>query len=240
MIPTPGKFIMVEGIAGSGKSTLLKALKAMYAASAWRIFDMQDWNTTHAAPPRFEDIKDYDLYFLAEPTKSWVGSAIREEISFNKGVYSARAQAEAFALDRMIQYNRVVIPALMAGKIIIQDRGVTCSLAYQGRMDDTIDRRGVAELPGNQLALAYAPHHLVLTYLDPQTALERRGNRQDVSKGMYEETELLRRAQETFHGEAFCGFMKAHGTQIHVVDTSTDITASTHAFQTLINSLITL
>jgi thymidylate kinase len=107
-------------------------------------------------------------------------------------------------------------------------------------MDETIDRRGVAELTGNALALTYAPQYLALTYLDPQLALERRGARNDSSKGMYEETELLRRAQATFHSEAFCGFMKAHGTQIHVVDTSTDIMASTHTFQTLINSLLLL
>lgn len=236
----PGKFIMVDGIAGSGKSTLLNALKANYATTQMRIFDMQTWNAQNTRPPMFEEIADYDLYFLFEPTKSWVGSAIREEISFNKEKYPARAQAEAFALDRMIQYNRLVIPALNAGKMIIQDRGVTTSLVYQGQMDSTIDRRGVAELTGNALALAYAPQHLVLTYLDPQIALQRRGNRNDSSKGMYEETELLRRAQATFHNEPFCGFMKAHGTQIHVVDTSADITASTHTFQTLINSLLTL
>jgi thymidylate kinase len=231
---------MIDGIAGSGKSTLLNALKVNLATTSMRVFDMQTWNAKNTQPPTFEEIADYDLYFLFEPTKSWVGSAIREEISFNKDKYSARAQAEAFALDRMIQYSRLVIPALSSGKIIIQDRGVTTSLVYQGHMDNTIDRRGVAELTGNALALEYSPQHLILTYLDPQIALQRRGNRNDSSKGMYEETELLRRAQATFHSEAFCGFINAHGTQIHVVDTSTDITASTHTFQTLINSLITL
>lgn len=233
-----GIFILLDGIAGSGKSTLLNALKASVRESGKSIFDMQEWNQAHTAPPTFEEIKDHDIYFIFEPTKTWIGSAIRGEISFHPERYSARTQAEAFSLDRMIQYERIVIPALRAGKIIIQDRGVTTSLVYQSTLDPNLTMHDIAKLPGNRLALQYAPQHLVLTYLDPEIAQTRRNTRNDASKGMYEETELLRRAQETFHGEAFCDFMKAHGTAIHVVDTSHDIDSSIQQFQSLIYPLI--
>lgn len=240
MSNTPGTFIILDGIAGSGKSTLLNALKTSVRESGKLIFDMQEWNQGHTEPPTFEEIKDHDIYFLFEPTKTWIGAAIRGEISFHPERYSARTQAEAFALDRMIQYERVVIPALAAGKTVIQDRGVTTSLVYQSTLDPNLTMQHIAELPGNALALKHPPHHLVLTYLDPAIAQARRGTRADSSKGMYEETELLRRAQETFHGEAFCDFMKVHGTTIHVVDTSHDIDSSIHHFQSLIHPLIHL
>lgn len=236
----PGTFIMIDGIAGSGKSTLLKALKESIRASGKTFFDMQEWNETHHTPPTFEDVAGYDIYFVFEPSKTWLGAAIRNEISFHPEYYSARTQAEAFALDRIMQYRRLIIPALQSGKTIIQDRGVTTSLVYQSTLDPTLTMQHIAELEGNRMALEYAPQHLVLTHIDPATAHARRGTRNDQSKGMYEETELLRRAQETFHGSDFCGFMGLHGTTIHVVDTSGDIASSIHSFQSLIHPLIRL
>ena len=236
----PGTFIMFDGIAGSGKSTLLQALKESFITSGKRVFDIQDWNAQHQSPPHINDILEYDVYMLAEPTKTWIGSAIRQEIAFHPEYYSARTQAEVFALDRMMQYRRVVIPALRLGKTIIQDRGVTTSLVYQSTLDPQLSMQDIAYLAGNRIALEYAPTHLVLTQIDPSIALARRNNRTDTSKGMYEETELLRRAQETFHNQAFYDFMKAHGTSIHTVNTNGDIDSTTTQFLSLIKSFITL
>lgn len=230
----------MDGIAGSGKSTLLRHAKEALLKAGLSVFDMNDWNQDHDAPPTFEDIASYDAYFLAEPTKTWIGAAIRQEISFHSEIYSGAVQADAFALDRMIQYRRIVIPALTHGKLVVQDRGVTTSLVYQSTIDPSLSMESIAHIPGNAFTLQYPPTHLILTHIDPQVAQERRGARNEMSKGMYEEVNLLTRAQETFHGDAFCGLIKSLGTTIHTVDTSQDLASTTKQFNSIFHSIISL
>lgn len=240
MIDYTGTFIMMDGIAGSGKSTLLQHAKEKFINAGKKVFDMNDWNTKHASPPTFEDVSTYDVYFLAEPTKTWIGSAIREEISFHSEIYSGRVQAEAFALDRMIQYRRIVIPALQNGKTVIQDRGVTTSLVYQSTIDSSLSMEDISQIPGNAFTLEYPPQHLILTKVDPAITQERRGARNEMSKGMYEELDLLTRAQETFHGSDFCDLMDALGTTIHTVDTSQDLDSTVKSFDSILHSIISI
>lgn len=104
-----GKFIVFEGIDGSGKTTQLKLLG--------------------------EKLKDRGLPVLhtREPGGTRVGETIRE-ILLNPA-YSdlvPRAEALLYAAARAQHVAQVIMPALAAGTIVLCDRFLDSSLAYQG------------------------------------------------------------------------------------------------------------
>ncbi len=234
-----GIFIVIDGIAGSGKSTILRHIQAMLTEQNISYFDSQDWFSKHTEMPEFSTVDDCDIYFTIEPTKAWTGSAIRKEISFYPNHYSAMEQAHAFSLDRHIQYRRFILPALESGKIIIQDRSVSTSIVYQGNMDGTMTQEDVMNLPGNAVAIQQAPDHLILTHINADIAVERLNTREDTSKGMYGEIKYLMKFQDIFHGTTFQKIYTDKGTDIHTIDTSTNLQTtldtSSQLFKQLLN-----
>jgi thymidylate kinase len=218
-----GRLTVVDGITGSGKSTILEVAREWAKDASLRIFDLKEWSQSHDAPPEFKDIADYDVYFTFEPTRTWIGSAIRFELSRTDHPYNIREIAQAFAIDRHLMYRRLIVPALEAGKIIIQDRSVTSSLIIQPLLDASLSVEEVASLPGNAFALDHAPNTLILTSVDPETAGARIQSRTDDSKGVYEQLDLLRKEADAFQSDWFHALMTSHGTKIQPIDTSLDI-----------------
>lgn len=230
---------MIDGIAGSGKSTLLRAAQEWARACEHRVFDLGAWSKEHPEPPRFEDVADYDTYFTFEPTRQWIGSAIRFEMSRTDRPYSGASLAHAFALDREIMYARLVLPALAAGKTVIQDRGVSTSIAYQPIMPDGLPLEDLLALPGNARALDHAPGHLILTSLDPALALERLNGRDEESRGVFADLEFLRRVDERFRSDWFRELFRSRGTILHELDTSSALETTILNAQTLISTILT-
>jgi thymidylate kinase len=232
-----GRFIVVDGIPGSGKSTIIREIKAWLEKQDVPIFDLLPWTNDHDDPPTLADVGEAEALFTFEPTKQWIGRAIRHEMSQTDMPYSATALAQAFALDRLLQYRRLIIPAIKAGKTIIQDRSVSTSLAIQPRMPNGPRVEYLKQLDGNALALQYAPHHLVLTSVDINVLSERL-NRDDDSKGVFEDIELLRTISEVYKSEEFRSTFTERGTQIHDIDTNQSIVdtlaLSTNLFKTLL------
>lgn len=231
-----GTFIMIDGIAGSGKTTVIQAMFEALVAQGLRCVRLQDWRENH--PPTMDELQDFDVLFSFEPTKSWVGSALRSEM-FHTPAYSGVSHAHAFALDREIQYRRLILPALEAGKIVIQDRGVSSSLVYQPILPNTLSVEEIATLPGNQLALKHAPDHLILTRIAPEQIVERIAKRNDDSKGMYGELELMRKVDARFREPWFRAYFETHGTRIHTLDTGGTLSDSQTRAITLITKLVT-
>jgi thymidylate kinase len=66
--------------------------------------------------------------------------------------------AHAFALDRQILYNKFILPALKAGKTIIQERGVVSSLVYQPIQMENLTLRDLLNIDGNNIAIRNAPN----------------------------------------------------------------------------------
>ena len=104
-----GKFIVLEGIDGSGKTTQLKLLG--------------------------DKLKDRGLPVLhtREPGGTRIGDKIRE-ILLNPEYKELVPRAEAFlyAAARAQHVAQVILPALAKGTIVLCDRFLDSSLAYQG------------------------------------------------------------------------------------------------------------
>ncbi len=67
-----------------------------------------------------------------EPGGTDVGNEIREIVLHRRGHIAPRAEALLYAADRAHHISTVVRPALERGEIVLQDRYLDSSVAYQG------------------------------------------------------------------------------------------------------------
>lgn len=101
----PGRFIVLEGPDGSGTTTHAKLLAESLSA------------------------KGENVLLTAEPTDSAIGLFIREQLK-KKTIESPSALQLLFCADRAWHLEKVIKPALKAGKTIISDRYVVSTLVY--------------------------------------------------------------------------------------------------------------
>ncbi len=106
-----------------------------------------------------------------EPGGTEVGVLIRDIVLHHRGDVAPRAEALLYAADRAHHVATLVRPALARGEIVIQDRYLDSSVAYQGagRVLDAAQIRDLA-LWATEDAL---PDLTVLLDLDPASARAR-------------------------------------------------------------------
>ena len=208
-------FIMIDGIDGSGKSSIIKAWKEYLTEESNAIFDLRDHWLTEKNYPEFHEIKPYDFIFTSEPSYVGIGKVIREELTRNGTNYPERAIAEAFSLDRLVLYEKIILPALRDSKVVIQDRGVSTSLCYQA-LSGNLGLKMLCDLPGNKLALEHSPEHLIILQIEPKNALARLGKRSDKQDNViFEKIDFQTKAAKLFYSDEFKGLFAAHGTTVH-------------------------
>jgi dTMP kinase len=155
-----GLFIVFEGGEGVGKSTQVARL----AESLRKVG--RDVVTTH------------------EPGATPVGSRIRSLVldrpETTGEVVTPRAEALLYAADRAHHVASVVRPALARGAVVISDRYVDSSLAYQGA-GRTLPVDEVSWL-SKWATGGLKPDLVVLLDLDPAVGLARAGKRGDVDR----------------------------------------------------------
>ena len=113
-MPAYPNFIMFEGIDGSGKRTLANAFANELASRGLGVFNLVHWCTKEKRLPLSEEVAE-DILMTTEPTWAWIGIAIRQELIRKGQEHDAFSIAHGYALDRMILYKRLVVPALEAG-----------------------------------------------------------------------------------------------------------------------------
>ncbi|MBI4450194.1 hypothetical protein HY634_03985 [Candidatus Uhrbacteria bacterium] len=213
-------FIIVDGIDGCGKGTIADALAAARRAEGARVFDLREFTKCEHRLPEIEELADYDVIISAEPTHTWIGSSIREELIRDNGrSYTARATADAYALDRLVLYRRMLLPARAAGKDIIQERSVTSSLIYQPIQREALPIEEVAALEGNAFALAHPPDLCIIVSTDPPRAVQRlqlRKTKQDAA--IFEKLPILQALHERYHAPWFRSLLAAHGWHTEFLD----------------------
>ncbi len=103
-----GVFITLEGGDGSGKSTQAELLEA--------------WLTERGST----------VVRTREPGGTEFGVEVREIVLHSRGHISPRAEALLYAADRAQHIATKVRPALERGEVVVQDRYLDSSVAYQG------------------------------------------------------------------------------------------------------------
>jgi dTMP kinase len=161
-------FIAFEGGEGGGKSSQIALLAQALSAAGHRVV------RTH------------------EPGATPLGQHIRGLLLDSDRAVSARSEALLFAADRAHHVATVIRPALERGEIVITDRYVDSSLAYQGagRTLATEDVRRLSDWATDGLR----PDLTVLLDLAPLEGL-RRARGRDGETGL----DRLEREDLTFH-----------------------------------------
>lgn len=130
-LPDPGGvFLVFEGLDGSGKTTQLELLAARLRK------------------------RGHQVLTTREPGGSPVGARLREIVLHYPGQLDERCEALLFAADRAHHVATVIKPALAAGKIVLCDRYLASSVAYQG------GGRGLLTQEVHQLS-TWATHGLI-------------------------------------------------------------------------------
>ncbi len=206
---------MIDGIDGSGKSTIVSAWKKYLFDQNKNIFDLKNYLKENDCYPETLKLPDYDFVFSAEPTYTGIGKAIRDELINSSAFYPPKAIAEAFSLDRLVLYTKAIIPLLKNNQTIIQDRGVSSSLAYQPLTHQEVTMDFVANLPGNQLALENRPDYLMLVDCDAQVAFDRLHSRTDKQdNAVFERIEFLEKLTNRYLDKSYQKLFTDKGTKI--------------------------
>lgn len=217
---TRGKFVMVDGLDASGKGTIIKAFGEWAASKGMRVLYFNDFCKEFHRFPEFEEVEEYDVIVTDEPTHSYVGQAIREEMIRDNGrQYSAIAVAQAFALDREILYKRLIIPALKAGKIIFQERGVVSSVVYQP-VHEKIPLSEIIHLSGNKLALQNSPDLLIILTVSADVVIHRLNERKKKDGSIYENLVFQKKLEERYSSEWLKQLFEQHGSKVLYLDTN--------------------
>lgn len=217
-------FIMIDGIDGSGKSTVVQIWKDYLAEQGNAIFDLKHFWQTNGKYPELHEMKNYDFIFSCEPTFANMGKVIREELIKNGAGYPPRAIVEAFSLDRLILYKKIIIPLLKNGKVVIQDRGVSTSLCYQSLQNPEFTFAKIAEFPGNQLALENRPDYLIIAKIPADKALARLHERSEKKDdAVFEKLDFQTKAAAIFYSEEYQKLFTERGSQVRYLNTDAKI-----------------
>lgn len=167
-----GAFITLEGGDGSGKSTQAQLLQGWLEAQGRTVVRTR------------------------EPGGTDLGVEIRRLVQHTEGHVAPRAEALLYAADRAHHVATLVRPALERGEVVVQDRYLDSSVAYQG---------AGRELDGGQIrdlslwaADGLLPDLTILLDLDPAAGRERMDSRADAPYDRLEEA-----------GEAFAERVRA-------------------------------
>ena len=150
--PRRGVLVAFEGGEGAGKSTQTVKLAAWLKVSG------------------------HECVITREPGATQLGRKVRELLlSHGDAAPTPRAEALLYAADRAQHVDTVIRPALERGAVVVTDRFVDSSLAYQGGGRGLV-RDEVAWL-SNWATRGLEPDLVVLLDVDPAVGLSRVGDR---------------------------------------------------------------
>jgi dTMP kinase len=181
----PGLFVTIEGIDRSGKSTQAR---------------------------RLAEALGEDGLLVREPGGTPAGERIRDLLKDPAIELDPRSEALLFAAARAELVAAVIKPALAGGKVVISDRYLDSSLAYQGHA------RGLGEAEVRRInawaTTELEPDLTILLRIDPAIAAARAG---EADRFEDEGLELQRRVADAYESLA-----AANPARWRVVDAARD------------------
>ena len=192
-----GKFITFEGGEGVGKTTQLAMIRSYLESNG------------------------VDAVFLREPGGNAISEKIRNIILDIDNVgMTGMCEAMLYSASRAQLVEAVIKPALQSGKLVVCDRFIDSTYAYQG-VARGLGAEKVDEL--NRLACGdIMPDLTVFLDLPPRLAFAR--------KGGADKADRLEQEGDNFHQKVYDGYLQAsklYPQRIARVDCSSDA-ASTH------------
>jgi len=181
-----GTFIAFEGVEGAGKGTQIRLAK------------------------EFLDSLGFDVIVTREPGGTSLGERVRDSLLHDKDeAVDPHAEALLFAASRAQHVSRVIRPALEEGKIVLCDRYLDSSLAYQGA------GRGLGEQDVLSLNVwatqGLFPDLVILLHMEPDKSRER----------LADDPDRIESEDQVFHakvGEAFLRIAEDHPERFVVLD----------------------
>lgn len=168
-----GLFITLEGVEGSGKTTAVQGIVEYFSDK-------------------------YEIYSTREPGGSKIAEDIRKVILNPENTeMDPITEALLYAAARRQHFKEKVIPQLKMGKLVICDRFLDSSLAYQGYAR----KIGIKKvLSVNEFAVGnYMPDLTILLDLDPEIGLQRiRDNNREQNRLDMEELSFHRKVREGY------------------------------------------
>lgn len=192
-----GRLISFEGLDGAGKTTQMELLA--------------QWLDEQRIP----------YLRTREPGGTPLGLEIRPLLLSRPDLeITPLAEAFLFQADRAQHFEQVILPALAEGKLVITDRCLDASIAYQGYA------RGLGVDLITQLSLIATQNHLpdltILLDLDPMQVHHRTYVVND-SSGLREEQTRFDKEAVQFHQRVREGFLmlaRTYPDRIHIIDAS--------------------
>lgn len=169
-----GLFITFEGPDGCGKTSIINLIKEYY-----------------------KDNKK--IIFTREPGGTEISEKIRELILSNDNEnMSPRTEALLYSASRAQHIDELVRPNLEKGNVVISDRFVLSSLAYQGGGRE-LGVENVKKI--NDFAIdGVNPDLIIFFYVDPLTTLKR--------KSLSENADRLELSGDDFHSRVYDTYME--------------------------------
>lgn len=158
-----GVFICIEGLDGCGKTTQAKLLVKKLK-------------------------KHYDAVYTAEPSKGEIGRFIKKNCLHAERRGSVPVEALLFAADRVDHVQNEVSPALGKGRVVVSDRYVYSSYAYQGAAG--LELEWIEKL--NEHAMR--PDLAIFIDVKPETVVQRLKRK----KSVMEDLETQKKVREVY------------------------------------------
>tara|TARA_Y100000992_G_scaffold232464_1_gene163464 strand:+ start:291 stop:917 length:627 start_codon:yes stop_codon:yes gene_type:complete len=187
-VKNKGYFISFEGIDGSGKSTQIQKLAEFLGAL------------------------DFDIVITREPGGSVGGEEIRNLLlQGNVDRWSAETEILLFTAARRDHLERIILPALKEGKIVICDRFTDSTRMYQGMRGANL-RNLVDSL--NEKVINFDPDLTIIIDIHPEISLKRAKSRKTVEERFEDFGVDLQMKMR----KGFIELAKEFGDRIEVVD----------------------
>jgi dTMP kinase len=187
-----GLFVSLEGIDGSGKSTITKLVKE-----------------------HFEALNE-PIVVTREPGGNVIAEKIRDIILDNENhTMDDRTEALLYAASRRQHLIEKILPALEEGKLVVCDRFVDSSIAYQG-YGRQIGAQAVRDI--NAFAIeGHMPHLTIFLDVDLDTGLSRIDTRGEMDR--------LETSGRDFFQRVYQGYQEimSHNERVVKVDASRDL-----------------
>lgn len=162
-------FIVLDGIDGSGTSTHSKLLAG------------------------FLSLKGLNVYITQEPSNSDIGKLLRVYLKDDRVPPST--DALLFAADRVVHFENEIKEKLEEGYIVISDRYIESSIAYQSSQSEKITIDWVKDLN----RFAGRPDLTIILDIDPKLSLARK---QHKVLDKFEDTSLLEKVRQVYLNRA--------------------------------------